>query len=141
VERAAAKRKLEKLIIHRKKFKSQDLNGLTATMEAISPQELLELLESKDHAGVMDREDGTIFSEEELNLLLDRSDLTWSKIAEKENTRRSSTTRGKKSASIVPPKMTPTVKATNSGLFKIIDTEGLPTSLLESVGTGAASEN
>jgi hypothetical protein len=141
VERAAAKRKLEKLIIHRKKFKSQDLNGLTATMEAISPQELLELLESKDHAGVMDREDGTIFSEEELNLLLDRSDLTWSKIAEKENTRRSSTTRGKKSASIVPPKMTPKVKATNSGLFKIIDTEGLPTSLLESVGTGAASEN
>ena len=51
VERAAAKRKLEKLIIHSKKFKSQDSEGLKKTMEAISPQELLELLNSKDHAG------------------------------------------------------------------------------------------
>merc|ERR1719325_236075 len=50
VERAAAKRKLEKMIIHNKKFKSQDKAGLTATMEAISPQELMDLLNSKDHA-------------------------------------------------------------------------------------------
>ena len=58
VERAAAKRKLEKMIIHSKKFKSQDSEGLKRTMEAISPQELLELLNSKDHQGVVDRKDG-----------------------------------------------------------------------------------
>ena len=58
VERAAAKRKLEKMIIHAKKFKSQDSEGLKKTMEAISPQELLELLNSKDHLGVVDRKDG-----------------------------------------------------------------------------------
>ena len=58
VERAAAKRKLEKMIIHAKKFKSQDCDGLRKTMEAISPQELLELLNSKDHLGVVDRQDG-----------------------------------------------------------------------------------
>ena len=81
VERAAAKRKLEKMIIHSKKFKSQDSEGLKKTMEAISPQELLELLNSKDHAGVVDRLDGVPFSDEELNLLLDRSDLTWAKIS------------------------------------------------------------
>ena len=81
VERAAAKRKLEKMIIHSKKFKSQDSEGLKKTMEAISPQELLELLNSKDHAGVVDRVDGLPFTDEELNLLLDRSDLTWSKIS------------------------------------------------------------
>jgi ATP-dependent DNA helicase len=58
VERAAAKRKLEKMIIHSKKFKSQDMDGLKKTMEAITPQELLELLNSKDHLGVVDRKDG-----------------------------------------------------------------------------------
>ena len=81
VERAAAKRKLEKMIIHSKKFKSQDSEGLKKTMEAISPQELLDLLNSKDHAGVVDRVDGVPFSKEELDLLLNRSDLTWAKIS------------------------------------------------------------
>jgi len=75
VERAAAKRKLEKLVIHSKKFKSQDSQGLRKTMEAIGPQELKELLESKDHVGAVDRSDGQVFSQEELGLLLDRSDL------------------------------------------------------------------
>merc|ERR1712242_417066 len=47
VERAAAKRKLEKLVIHHKKFKSQDSDGLKSTMQALTPQDLLELLNSK----------------------------------------------------------------------------------------------
>jgi len=51
VERAAAKRKLEKIIIHSKKFKKQDSEGVKKSMEAITPQELLDLLNSKDHAG------------------------------------------------------------------------------------------
>merc|ERR1711971_659316 len=57
VERAAAKRRLEKMIIHSKKFKSQDSAGLRKTMEAINPQELLELLNSDDATGIVDRAD------------------------------------------------------------------------------------
>jgi ATP-dependent DNA helicase len=80
VERAAAKRRLEKMIIHSKKFKSQDSNGLKRTMEAISPQELLELLNSDDATGFVDRADesgATVLTDDQLELLLDRSDLTW----------------------------------------------------------------
>ena len=86
VESAAAKRRLEKMIIHSKKFKSQDSSGLRKTMEAISPHELLELLNSDDVTGVVDRADKSVGSdgagvltEDELELLLDRSDLTWAK--------------------------------------------------------------
>ena len=113
VERAAAKRKLEKMIIHkyveyvelfiimvlqrakdvkwtdtlciqfyRNKFKSQDSDGLKSTMQALTPQDLLELLNSKDHAGVIDRKDEPVLTQKELDVLLDRSDLTWKKIGE-----------------------------------------------------------
>ena len=53
-------------------------------MQSISPQELFDLLNSKDHAGVVDRKDEPIFTKEELDMLLDRSDLTWKKISEKQ---------------------------------------------------------
>merc|ERR1712083_1201541 len=85
VERAAAKRKLEKMI------KSQDKAGLTATMEAISPQELMDLLNSKDHAGVIDRKDGPIFGQDELDQLLDRSDLSWEKLRNLANNKENET--------------------------------------------------
>jgi len=75
VERAAAKRKLEKLVIHSKKFKSQDKKGLNDTLGAISPQELLKLLNSKDHADVFDKGKEDVFNSEDLEKLLDRSDL------------------------------------------------------------------
>jgi len=75
VERAAAKRKLEKLVIHSKKFKSQDKKGLNDTLGAISPQELLKLLNSKDHANVFDKGKEAVFNSEDLEKLLDRSDL------------------------------------------------------------------
>jgi len=75
VERAAAKRKLEKLVIHSKKFKSQDKKGLEDTLGAISPQELLKLLNSKDHANVFDKGKEAVFNSEDLEKLLDRSDL------------------------------------------------------------------
>lgn len=82
VERAAAKRKLEKMIIHKNKFKSQDSDGLKSTMQALTPQDLLELLNSKDHAGVIDRKDEPVLTQKELDVLLDRTDLTWKKIGE-----------------------------------------------------------
>ncbi|TRY63163.1 hypothetical protein TCAL_10825 [Tigriopus californicus] len=117
VERAAAKRKLEKLIIHSKKFKSQDNEGLKKTMEAISPQELLELLQSEDHAGVIDREEGAILSQDELDLLLDRSDLTWKNFGERsKKVKRDQIKTGNS-------------QVRSEGLFKVVDTEGIPTGL------------
>ena len=96
------------MIIHKKKFKSQDRAGLTATMEAISPQELLDLLESKDYSGVIDRKDGCIFSKAEMNQLLDRSDLSWEKLAaNKENSKKK------------------TSKKPQREVFSVVDTEGM----------------
>ena len=46
VERAAAKRKLEKMIMHKAKFKS-GAKSITTSLQSISPQELLELLNPK----------------------------------------------------------------------------------------------
>ena len=94
------------MIIHKKKFKSQDRAGLTATMEAISPHELLDLLESKDYCGVIDREGSAIFTKAEMNQLLDRSDLSWEKLANKENSKKKPT------------------KKSQRELFSVVDTEG-----------------
>jgi len=130
VERAAAKRRLEKLIIHRQKFKSQDLSGLKTTMQAVTPQELLELLNSKDHAGIIDRKDGPIFSEEELDTLLDRSDLTWKKanggaVPLKE---KNSANKKVSSSSTAAPVVRRSSSKTKS-IFKVVDTEGIPNGL------------
>jgi len=66
IERAASKRKLEKMVIHKKNFKGRGLAS------AVSPKELLELLASKDESSTVD---GNIISDEHLKQLLDRSDL------------------------------------------------------------------
>ncbi len=122
VERAAAKRKLEKLIIHHQKFKSLESDDLKAKMAPISPQELLELLDSKDHAGVVDRKGSSVFTPSELDQLLDRSDLTWAKIAEKENSKNvQNKTRGRKRSSTIPTAK----KIQKAAIFKVIDAEGL----------------
>ena len=86
-------------------------------MEAISPQELMDLLNSKDHAGVIDRKDGPIFGQEELDQLLDRSDLSWEKLANK----------GNQTVTIKKPKSQPE-------FFKVVDTEGMQDNVLQSVG-------
>merc|ERR1719389_683662 len=79
VERASAKRKLEKMIIHKSKFKAGAEN-VKSSLQSISAQELLTLLDSKDYIGSMvanDKYNGQVFSEEQLSKLLDRSDITW----------------------------------------------------------------
>jgi hypothetical protein len=130
VERAAAKRKLEKMIIHSKKFKSQDTEGLKKTMETISPQELLQLLNSKDHLGVVDRKDGPVFKPEELDLLLDRTDLTWNNqkklMEEKDKEEGSKNKRARKENGLIP---TPTVVKNKNSIFRVVDTEGMANSL------------
>ena len=77
VERAAAKRKLDKMVIHKSKFKARAENK-SNRLQTISPQELLSLIESKDYCGSISADaDGLKFSEEQMNQLLDRSDLSW----------------------------------------------------------------
>ncbi|XP_012561048.2 lymphocyte-specific helicase isoform X2 [Hydra vulgaris] len=66
IERAACKRKLEKMVIHEKNFKGG------ALASAISPRELLELLQSKDASSF---DAGNVISDDDLKKLLDRSDL------------------------------------------------------------------
>lgn len=48
VERAAAKRKLEKLIIHKNHFKGGQ-SGLNQSKNFLDPKELMELLKSRDY--------------------------------------------------------------------------------------------
>jgi ATP-dependent DNA helicase len=139
VERPAAKRKLEKMIIHRNKFKSQDTEGLKTTMQTITPQELVELLNSKDHSGVVDRKDEPVFTKQELDTLLDRSDLTWEKISREQNLankskKKQNTSFGVKffenNKSVVGKARGEKVKTTiSTNHFKVIDTEGIPQGL------------
>merc|ERR1719180_122175 len=79
VERAAAKRKLEKMVIHKSKFKAGAEN-LATSLKTLSPTELLNLLDSKDHVGTVSAEalaSGKVFTDKQMEQLLDRSDLAW----------------------------------------------------------------
>lgn len=78
VERAAAKRKLEKMIIHKDKFKSTTTTEAVArSLQRVDPQELLDLLNSKDYVGAVECEEGQVLSRGDLLKLLDRTDVTW----------------------------------------------------------------
>ena len=101
-------------------------------MEAISPQELMDLLNSKDHAGVIDRKDGPIFGQEELDQLLDRSNLSWEKLAKanKENNQTSVSASKKNNKNA---KKQPAAKS-QPEFFKVVDTEGMQDNVLQSVG-------
>ncbi|PSN55247.1 Lymphoid-specific helicase, partial [Blattella germanica] len=79
VERAAAKRKLEKMIIQRGKFKLSD-----RLQDTINLKELLDLLNSHDYQKVI-HSNGYVFTDEELNELLDRSDLECMTSEKKQN--------------------------------------------------------
>ncbi|XP_053306255.1 lymphoid-specific helicase [Spea bombifrons] len=74
VERAAAKRKLEKLVIHKNKFKGGQ-TGINQSKSCLDPKELLELLQSRDYEREVKGSTGKVISDKDLELLLDRSDL------------------------------------------------------------------
>merc|ERR1739838_874621 len=79
VERAAAKRKLEKMVIHKSKFKAGAEN-VKSSLKSITAHELLSLLDSKDYVGSVvakEKYNGKVFTDEQLDKLLDRSDLSW----------------------------------------------------------------
>ncbi|GFO02771.1 lymphocyte-specific helicase-like [Plakobranchus ocellatus] len=71
IERAAAKRKLEKMVIHKGSFKT---GNFTTQVKPISAEELQELLQSCDHDSELRRDNFNI-SKAEMDMLLDRSDL------------------------------------------------------------------
>jgi len=66
------------MVIHRSKFKS-GAKSISTSLQSISPTELLQLLDSRDHVGSVtaQADSETVFSEEQLQQLLDRSDLAW----------------------------------------------------------------
>jgi len=85
VLRAAAKRKIEKLVIHKDKFASLSPDAAEKAAVKIDAAELLRLLNSKDHVGAVTCAEGNVLSDSDLEKLLDRSDLTWAKeIAKRE---------------------------------------------------------
>ncbi|GAB1609361.1 lymphocyte-specific helicase, partial [Argonauta hians] len=83
VERATAKRKLEKMIIHQGKFKS-GIKNFTTSLSSISPHELKELLQSSDHEEIYEGKNSTtVISKADLNKLLDRSEFLEKKPGQK----------------------------------------------------------
>lgn len=110
VERAAAKRKLEKMVIHKGRFKS-GMENFSDKFKPLSPQELMELLKAKDHENEVKDVDN--LSKEALDSLLDRSDL-YAKWKDQEETDRSQNqrTKGKK------PR-----KQQKTSVFSVIDEE------------------
>ncbi|XP_034334038.2 lymphocyte-specific helicase isoform X2 [Magallana gigas] len=110
VERAAAKRKLEKMVIHKGRFKS-GMENFSDKCKPLSPQELMELLKAKDHENEVKDVDN--LSKEALDSLLDRSDL-YAKWKDQEEAHKSHNqgTKGKK------PK-----KQQKTSVFSVIDEE------------------
>ncbi|XP_033733127.1 lymphoid-specific helicase-like [Pecten maximus] len=76
VERAAAKRKIEKMVIHKEKFKS-GISNFNSSLQPLTQHELLDLLKSNDHQMTMNNSNkaGSVISNRDLDRLLDRSDL------------------------------------------------------------------
>uniref|UniRef100_A0A9J7YT46 Proliferation-associated SNF2-like protein n=1 Tax=Cyprinus carpio carpio TaxID=630221 RepID=A0A9J7YT46_CYPCA len=74
LERASAKRKLEKMVIHKNKFKGSKAE-LKQTKSCVDLNELVELLKSRDYDQAVKGTKGKVISDKDLEILLDRSDL------------------------------------------------------------------
>ncbi|CAG0885015.1 unnamed protein product [Cyprideis torosa] len=116
VERATAKRKLEKIIIKKGRF-----NAKTAEEESLNPEELLELLRSDEHQGRFEAGEDAELTEEVLTKVLSRDfarkdDGLKTKEQQKENQleKRKSEKR-KRVASVSPQSHQPESKRLGSG--------------------------
>uniref|UniRef100_A0A8C7KX87 Proliferation-associated SNF2-like protein n=1 Tax=Oncorhynchus kisutch TaxID=8019 RepID=A0A8C7KX87_ONCKI len=74
LERASAKRKLEKMVIHKKKFKGGKAE-LKQTKSCVDVSELMDLLNTRDYEKEVKSTKGKVISDKDLEALLDRSDL------------------------------------------------------------------
>uniref|UniRef100_A0A0B7AEL0 Helicase ATP-binding domain-containing protein n=1 Tax=Arion vulgaris TaxID=1028688 RepID=A0A0B7AEL0_9EUPU len=143
IERAAAKRKLEKMIIHKGKFKS---GNFMTRANSISPEELRDLLHSKDHESEIIGDTFAI-SKSEMNSLLDRSDLL-EKFNQVKDIAHDQEQKKVEQAKAVPAKSKPTsnksasVKGkmklavtSQSKFFKVIETEDVDSNNVNSQET------
>ncbi|KAI4874280.1 hypothetical protein NFI96_028454 [Prochilodus magdalenae] len=74
LERASAKRKLEKMVIHKNKFKGGEAD-LKQSKKCVDVNELMDLLKSRDYDRAVKGTKGKVISDKDLEVLLDRSDL------------------------------------------------------------------
>ncbi|XP_062852218.1 lymphoid-specific helicase isoform X2 [Trichomycterus rosablanca] len=74
LERASAKRKLEKMVIHKNKFKGGKAD-LNQSKSCVDINELMDLLKSRDYERAVKSTKGKVISDKDLEVLLDRSDL------------------------------------------------------------------
>ncbi|XP_057198080.1 lymphoid-specific helicase [Triplophysa rosa] len=74
LERASAKRKLEKLVIHKNKFKGSKAE-LKQTKSCVDINELVDLMKSRDYERAVKGTKGKVITDADLEFLLDRSDL------------------------------------------------------------------
>ncbi|KAF5910260.1 lymphoid-specific helicase [Clarias magur] len=74
LERASAKRTLEKMVIHKKKFKGGKAD-LKQSKSCMDINELIDLLKSKDYERAVKSTKGKVISDKDLEILLDRSDM------------------------------------------------------------------
>ncbi|XP_072534071.1 lymphoid-specific helicase isoform X1 [Salminus brasiliensis] len=74
LERASAKRKLEKMVIHKNKFKGGRAD-LKESKKAVDVNDLMDLLKSRDYDRAVKSTKGKVISDKDLEILLDRSDL------------------------------------------------------------------
>uniref|UniRef100_A0A3B3SHY7 Helicase, lymphoid specific n=1 Tax=Paramormyrops kingsleyae TaxID=1676925 RepID=A0A3B3SHY7_9TELE len=86
IEKASAKRKLEKMVIHKNKFKGGQAE-LEQSKRCLEMSELVELLKSRDYVREVKGTKGKVISDKDLELLLDRSDL-WSQAEKTKNQER-----------------------------------------------------
>ncbi|XP_072040298.1 lymphoid-specific helicase-like [Amphiura filiformis] len=117
VERASAKRRLEKMVIHQGKFKGGQKNIAKDSKSIVNPKELLELLRSRDHSGEIKN---SSICDKDLELLLDRSDLV---------AKHNAALAGKAMEKKKKGKQAKVVKETE--LFKVIDDEDEETAATE----------
>ncbi|XP_060781851.1 lymphoid-specific helicase [Neoarius graeffei] len=74
LERASAKRKLEKMVIHEKKFKGGKAD-LKQSRSRVDMNELMDMLKASDYDRAVKSTKGKVISDKDLEILLDRSDL------------------------------------------------------------------
>ncbi|KAI1316640.1 hypothetical protein EDD11_009675 [Mortierella claussenii] len=79
IERASSKRKLEKLVIHKGKFKKPPSSGTSASTDrAATLSDLAEMLAQDDHEKIqLATKDDVVISDKHLEMLLDRSEAAY----------------------------------------------------------------
>ncbi|KAK3087350.1 hypothetical protein FSP39_004956 [Pinctada imbricata] len=109
VERATAKRRLEKMVIHKGKFKHGIQKKFSETTKPLNPKDLLDLLQSKDHEMEIQSQN---LSKKEIDILIDRSDL-WEKFKNVSGKPENKSEKGKKKVSTEAKEI--------EGVFKVVE--------------------